>query len=192
MNLFENLVLLLFIAAVLLAASRRLGLPYPTLLCLAGVGAAFLPVASTVGLDPHIALAIFIAPALLDAAFDTAPRDLKRLWVPLLILAVGAVIATTIVAAYIGWRYAGMPLAAAVALGAIVAPPDAVASTAGLGQTALPPHNSLGLRGQSLLTDATALLIFGAAVAIAGQSPTSDHLVRLGFAVPGGILFGIG
>jgi CPA1 family monovalent cation:H+ antiporter len=192
MNLFEHLVLLLFIAAVLLAASRRLSLPYPTLLCLAGVGAAFLPFASTVGLDPHIALAIFIAPALLDAAFDTAPRDLKRLWVPLLILAVGAVIATTIVVAYIGWRYAGMPLAAAVALGAIVAPPDAVASTAVLGQTALPRHSSLVIRGESLLNDATALLIFGAAVAIAAQTPTSDHLVRLGLAVPGGILFGIG
>jgi CPA1 family monovalent cation:H+ antiporter len=191
MNLFENLVLLLFIAAVLMAASRRLGLPYPTLLCLAGVGAAFLPFASTVVLDPHIALAIFIAPALLDAAFDTAPRDLKRLWVPLLILAVGAVIATTAVVAYIGWRYAGMPLAAAVALGAIVAPPDAVASTAVLGQTALPRHSSLIIRGESLLNDATALLIFGAAVPIAAQAPTSGNLVHVGLAVPGGILFGI-
>src|ERR1700731_5370994 len=124
MNLFEHLVLLLFIAAVLLAASRRLGLPYPTLLCLAGVGAAFLPFASTVGLDPHIALAIFIAPALLDAAFDTAPRDLKRLWVPLLALAVGAVVATTAAVAYLGFSLAGLPISAAIALGAIVAPTD--------------------------------------------------------------------
>ena len=107
MNLFEHLVLLLFVAAILLAASRRLALPYPTLLCVAGVGAAFLPFSSAVGLDPHMALAIFIAPALLDAAFDTAPRDLKHLWVPLLILAVGAVIATTAVVAYLGWRFAG-------------------------------------------------------------------------------------
>jgi Na+/H+ antiporter len=192
MNLFEHLVLLLLVSAVLLAASRRLSLPYPTLLCLAGVGAAFLPFSSTVGLDPHVALAIFIAPALLDAAFDTAPRDLKRLWVPLLILAVGAVIVTTAIVAYIGWRYAGMPLSAAIALGAIVAPPDAVASTAVLGQTALPRHSSLIIRGESLLNDATALLIFGAAVAIATQPLTSTGLVRLALAVPGGVLFGLG
>ncbi|HEY2682446.1 MAG TPA: cation:proton antiporter [Steroidobacteraceae bacterium] len=190
MSLFENLVLLLFFAAVLLVASRRLGLPYPTLLCLAGVAAAFLPIAGNVAIEPRIALAIFIAPALLDAAFDTAPRDLMRLWVPLLILAVGAVVATALAVAYLGWRYASMPIAAAVALGAIVAPPDAVASTAVLGQTGLPRHSSLIIRGESLLNDATALLIFGTAVALAIAPPSTGEWLRLGLAAPGGLLFG--
>lgn len=190
MSLFENLVLLLFFAAVLLVASRRLGLPYPTLLCLAGVAAAFLPLAGYVSMEPRMALAIFIAPALLDAAFDTAPRDLKRLWVPLLILAVGAVLATTFAVAYLGWRYAAMPATAAVALGAIVAPPDAVASTAVLGQAGLPRHSSLIIRGESLLNDATALLIFGSAVALTTAPPSTSEWLRLGLAAPGGLLFG--
>jgi CPA1 family monovalent cation:H+ antiporter len=60
-----------------------------------------------------------------------------------------------------------------------------------LGQTALPRHSSLIIRGESLLNDATALLIFGAAVPIAAQAPTSGNLAHIGLAVPGGILFGI-
>ena len=103
MALFEHLVLLLFVAALLLVGSRRLGLPYPTLLSVAGVAVAFLPFSPTIQIDPRLALVIFIAPALLDAAYDTAPRDLKRLWVPLLVLAVGAVIITTAVVAVVGW-----------------------------------------------------------------------------------------
>ena len=81
--LFETLVLLLFIAALLLTTARRLGVPYPTLLCIAGMFVALSPFEPNLRIEPHLALPIFIAPALLDAAFDTSPRDLTRLWVPL-------------------------------------------------------------------------------------------------------------
>jgi Na+/H+ antiporter len=191
MSLFENLVLLLFVASLLLAGSRRLGVPYPTLLSLAGVGVALLPFAPSMEIEPHLALAIFIAPALLDAAYDTSPRDLKRLWVPLLALAVGAVIITTGAVAVVGWRVAGLPLAAAIVLGAIVAPTDAVAARAVMNQVGLPRHSSLVIQGESLLNDATALLIFGAAMAGAVRTPTHGDIVLTALAAPGGIVFGL-
>ncbi len=191
MALFENLVLLLFVAALLLAGSRRLGLPYPTLLSVAGVAVAFLPFSPTVEIDPRLALVIFIAPALLDAAYDTAPRDLRRLWVPLLALVVGAVVITTATVAFAGWSFAGLPVAAAVALGAIVAPTDAVAVNAVTNRIDMPRHGSLVIQGESLLNDATALLIFGIATTAALQTDTDSGLARIALAVPGGVLLGL-
>jgi CPA1 family monovalent cation:H+ antiporter len=191
MALFENLVLLLFVAAVLMAGSRRLGLPYPTLLSVAGVAAAFLPFSTNVNIDPQLALAIFIAPALLDAAFDTAPRELLRLWVPLLALAVGAVVITTLTVAFLGWWAAGIPAAAAVALGAIVAPTDAAAVNAIKQGVGLPRHGSLVIQGESLLNDATALLIFAAATTAALRGAADGGLAPIALAAPGGILLGL-
>ena len=78
MTLFASLVLLLFVSAFLLAGSRRIGLPYPACLCLAGVAVGLLPGAPSVRIEPHLALALFIAPALLDAAYDTSPREIRR------------------------------------------------------------------------------------------------------------------
>jgi CPA1 family monovalent cation:H+ antiporter len=110
---------------------------------------------------------LFVAPALLDAAFDTSPRDLRRNALPIASLAVIAVALTTAVVAFLGWRYAGLPLAAAIALGAIVAPPDAVAANEVLRYLRIPQRIGFILQGESLLNDATALLIYRAAVAAA-------------------------
>jgi NhaP-type Na+/H+ or K+/H+ antiporter len=194
MTLFESLVLLLFVAALLLAGSRRLGIPYPTLLSIAGIGVALLPFAPEVGIEPHLALALFIAPALLDAGFDTSLRSLKRLWAPLLALAVGAVIATTLIVALIGWRFAGLPIAAALALGAIVAPPDAATANAMLQGTGFPRRSTLVLQGESLLNDATALLIFSAAVSamhMATGGPLIGGPAGIALAAPGGVVLGL-
>jgi len=134
MALFELTLVLLLIAVALTAVSRWLEVPYPSLLALAGVGIAFVPGAPMIEIDPELALALFIAPVLLDAAYDTSLRDLKRYRLSLVLLALGAVIFTTVVVAFVGWKMAGLPIAAAIALGAIVAPPDAVAASAVLGQ----------------------------------------------------------
>lgn len=190
MALFETLILLLFIAALLLSAARRISVPYPTLLAFAGMLVAVSPFAPSFSIDPHLALAIFIAPALLDAAFDTSPRDLRRLWIPLLVLAVGAVLATTVAVSYLGVAVAGLPLAAAVALGAIVAPTDAVAVSAIMKEVGLPRHSSLVIRGESLLNDATALLVFGAATAGISEAALNGGVAGLAIAAPGGIVFG--
>lgn len=167
MALFELTLVLLLTAVALTALSRRLEVPYPSLLALAGVGIAFVPGAPVIEIDPELALALFIAPVLLDAAYDTSLRDLKRYRLSLLLLALGAVVFTTVVVAFVGWKMAGLPIAAAIALGAIVAPPDAVAASAVLGQFKVPHRITAILQGESLLNDATALLIYRLAVSAA-------------------------
>ena len=136
---FSNCTLvLLLIAVALTALSRRLQIPYPSLLALAGAGLAFVPGAPTIEIDPELALALFVAPVLLDAAFDASLRDLQRQ-----LAAAGrrwslvAVVLTTAAVALVGAAAVpGMPCAAAIALGAIVAPPDAAAATAVLRSSA--------------------------------------------------------
>ncbi|MCA0046943.1 sodium:proton antiporter [Mesorhizobium sp. B283B1A] len=167
MALFELTLVLLLAAVALTALSRRLEIPYPSLLALAGVAIAFVPGAPTIEIDPELALALFIAPVLLDAAYDTSLRDLKRYRLSLALLALGAVVFTTAVVAFVGWRMAGLPIAAAIALGAIVAPPDAVAASAVLSQFKVPHRITAILQGESLLNDATALLIYRLAVSAA-------------------------
>jgi len=167
MALFELTLILLLIAVALTAVSRWLEVPYPSLLALAGAGIAFLPGTPTIEIDPELALALFIAPVLLDAAYDTSLRDLNRYRLPLVFLALGAVVFTTVVVAFVGWKMAGLPVAAAIALGAIVAPPDAVAASAVLGQFKVPHRLTAILQGESLLNDASALLIYRIAVSAA-------------------------
>lgn len=192
MTFFESLLALLFAAIVSLQASRRLGLPYPAMLALGGVIVAFIPGAPTIAIDPNTVLALFIAPVLLDAAFDFPLHAAKRLWRPLSILAVGAILVTTGAVAWIGVAYVGLPLAAAVALGAIVAPPDAAAATAVLGTVSLPKRTIAVLKGESLFNDATALLLFGAALAVQANGGFSTGVaLQLAFAAPGGIVLGI-
>ena len=156
----------LFVAAVILAAgARRIGAPYPVFLAVGGALLAFLPVGASFALPPELALALFVAPVLLDAAYDASLRDLKDNWVPVTGLAVFAVgLTTAAVAVVVRLIIPSMPWAPAIALGAIVAPPDAVAATAVLRQLR-PPHRLLTiLEGESLLNDASALLIYRLAV----------------------------
>jgi CPA1 family monovalent cation:H+ antiporter len=194
MALFESMLTLVLLAIVLLQVSRGLTIPYPTMLAMAGVAVAALPWAPDIGIDPHLALALFIAPALLDAAYDLPPRAVARYWRALLALAVMAVLLTTAAVAWAGVAWAGLPLAAAIALGAIVAPPDAAAAAAMLGRFSLPRSTVTVLSGESLLNDAVALLIFSLSVAAASAPPSqslSSLVPAFALAVPGGVLLGI-
>ncbi|HEV7801036.1 MAG TPA: sodium:proton antiporter [Burkholderiales bacterium] len=163
----------LFVAAVILAAAaRRVGAPYPVFLALGGALLAFLPGAPAFSVPPELVLALFVAPVLLDAAYDASLRDLRDNWMPVTGLVVFAVGFTTAAVAVVAHTLVPtMPWAAAIALGAIVAPPDAVAATAVL-RPLRPPHRLLTiLEGESLLNDATALLIYRLAVgAVAANS----------------------
>src|SRR6476646_9705574 len=107
MRVFEVVIALLVGGAALAALARRIGAPYPALVALAGAA---------------LALALFVAPVLLDAAFDSSPRDLRANWRPVASLALGAVALTIIVVALVARALVpDMPWAAAIALGAIVA-----------------------------------------------------------------------
>src|SRR6201988_3753195 len=159
-------ILVLFVAAVVLAAlARRVGAPYPVFLAMGGALLAFLPGAPSLSVPPDLALALFVAPVLLDAAYDTSLRDLRDNWLPvtgLVVIAVGLTTAAVAVVAHA--LIPSMPWAVAIVLGAVVAPPDAVAATAVL-RPLRPPHRLLTiLEGESLLNDASALLIYRLAV----------------------------
>jgi len=88
MPLFESTLVLLAIAVVLLQAARRLRVPYPAMLALAGGCVAALPFVPHLSIEPRLALALFVAPAVMDTAFDMPPREMLRIWLPLTSLAV--------------------------------------------------------------------------------------------------------
>jgi monovalent cation/hydrogen antiporter len=165
MQVFEVVVALLLGGAALAALARRIGAPYPALVALAGAALALIPGVPTLVLDPELALALFVAPVLVDAAFDASPRDLRANWRQVASLALGAVALTIVVVAVVARLLVPeLPWAAAIALGAIVAPPDAAAATTVLKQLR-PPHRLLViLEGESLFNDASALLVYRLAV----------------------------
>lgn len=161
-----ELILVLFGAAVLLAAAaRRAGAPYPVFLAIGGALLALIPGAPRLNLPPELVLALFVAPILVDAGYDASLRDLRDNWAPLVSLVIFSVGLTTAAVAVVSHALVpDLPWAAAIALGAIVAPPDAVAATAVL-RPLHPPQRLLGiLEGESLLNDASALLIYRLAV----------------------------
>jgi monovalent cation/hydrogen antiporter len=194
MALFEVVIALLLVGAVLSLWADRLGVPYPALLALAGVALALIPGTPRVVLDPQLALALFVAPILLDAAFDASPRDLKRNLVPVSGLAIGAVAVTILAVAVVIRRIVpGMSWPAALTLGAIVAPPDASAAVAVL-RRLRPPHRLVViLAGESLFNDASALLAYRIAATaamtgvIAGWSVLPLFVLTCG----GGVIVGI-
>ncbi len=165
MATFEWIIVLLLGAALLAALARRMGAPYPTFLALGGALLAFIPASPGWTLDPHLALTLFVAPVLVDAAYDTSLRDLRRNWRPITGLVIAAV-GTTVVAVALAarWLVPGMPWPIAIALGAIVAPPDAAAATAVMRQVKLPHRLLKILEGESLLNDASALLVYRLAI----------------------------
>jgi len=190
--LFQSILTLLMLAVLLLQVSRRLRIPYPTMLAVAGVAVAALPGATGLAFDPGLALALFIAPAILDSAYDFPLRAIRRYWLSLFTLAVVAVLVTTAVVAWAGVALGGLPLAASVVLGAIVSPPDAAAAAAMLNRPDLPRSTATVLKGESLLNDAVALLIFGVALQITENGGSVLHaLPQLALAIPGGLLLGI-
>src|SRR5258707_269844 len=131
MRELEVLVGLVLAATILAAVARRVGAPYPVFLALGGAILAFVPGAPSFAVPPELALALFVAPVLLDAAYDASPRDLRDNWAPVTGLVVVAVGLTTIaVAAVARTLMPAMPWASAVSPGAIVAPPDPAAATA--------------------------------------------------------------
>ena len=171
MRVFEIVIALLIGGTVLAAIARRIAAPYPALLAVAGAALALVPGAPAMVLDPQLALALFVAPVLLDAAFDASQRDLRNNWRSVLSLALGAVVLTVVAVAIVA-RYLVPELswAAAIALGAIVAPPDAAAATAVLKQLRPPQRLLVILEGESLFNDASALLIYRFAVTAAAST----------------------
>lgn len=193
MALFETILVLLIGATVLSAIARHIGIPYPTLLAFGGAMVALLPESPRLDIQPELIMCLFVAPVLMDAAYDISLRDLRKNHIPILSLVLGAVgLSTVAVAVVVRWLFPDFPWAAGLVLGALLAPPDSVAALAVLKQLNLPHRIRIILEGESLLNDASALLIYKLAVGAVVAHSFSLPAVLPAFAVVvlGGALLG--
>ncbi len=159
--------------------ARRLSIPYPILFVLGGLLIGFIPILPTqLTLDPDLIFFVFLPPLLYIQAFYTSWRDFRFYLRPILLLAIGLVVATTVTIAYVAhWLIPGLPLAAGFVLGAIISPPDAVAAAAIAQRLGLPRRVVTILEGESLVNDSTSLVIFKVAlVALGVIAPLSGHI----------------
>jgi CPA1 family monovalent cation:H+ antiporter len=197
MSEFSPVVLAIAFAALvvaLTALARRLPVPTPVLQVVAGLLVGLAPGAALPQLEPDVVFFVFLPPALWAAAFFTSRREFRANLRPIGLLAVGLVLATTAaVAAAARALLPGIPWAAAVALGAIVSPPDAVAATAVLARLPVPRRVVVILEGESLVNDASALVLYRTAVAAAvtGAFSWGEAVVRFFLDAGVGALVGL-
>ncbi|MBC7769372.1 MAG: Na+/H+ antiporter [Phycisphaerales bacterium] len=193
---FELILALLAAAMALHWLAARARLPPSAMLLVGGGALAFVPGLPAITLDPELILVVFLPPLLMDGAYYTAFGRFRRHLPGILSLAVGAVIFTTLIVGVVThWLVPQLPWAACFALGAIVSPPDAIAARAVLQRVTLPRRLRALLEGESLLNDATGLVLFGFAVAAtltgafdAGAAVVSFAFLAFGGAAVGGMV----
>jgi Na+/H+ antiporter len=192
MDILTAILATLVAIAILYEVARRIGVPYPTLLVLGGLGLAFVPALPRIQLEPDLVLFVFLPPLLFGAAVESPRRDLRANIAPLLRLSIGLVVFTMIlvaVAAHAVIPELGWP--AAFALGAIVAPTDALAATSVFRRLGAPRVIVTLIEGESLLNDATALVAYRAAVAaVTGTFVLTNALGAFALAAVGGVAIG--
>lgn len=193
MHTFELLLVLVAASVALAYLAQRIQLPSAVALVLGGIALAFVPGIGTVELNPDLALALFLPPLLQASAYRTDWPAFRSNLRPILLLAVGAVFFTAASIAVVA-RLAlpDFPWAAAVTLGAIVAPPDAVAAAAVLKQVKLPKRIVIVLEGESLINDASSLVLYRFAVAamLAGTFSFVQGVLQFFAVAIGGALIG--
>lgn len=187
---------LLALASVVCAGSalgRKINVSVPLLLVLAGVVGSFLPFVPDIELNPELVLVGLLPPLLYAAALQTSLFDFGSNRRAIGLLSVGYVIFGTFAVGFVvWWLFPEIPLAAAIALGAVVAPPDAVAATAIARKVGMPRRIVTILEGESLVNDATALVCLRAAIAaIAGTVSAAGLAGGFLLAAGGGLVVGL-
>src|ERR1700677_2825996 len=165
-------VLLLTFVLGLGLIARRTNVPYPILFVIGGLFIGFIPILpQRLELNPDFVFFVFLPPLLYIQAFYTSWRDFKFYLRSIMLLAIGLVLVTTIAVAYVAhWMIPNLPLAATFVLGAIVSPPDAIAASAIAKRLGLPRRVITILEGESLVNDATSLVLFKVALAAIGAT----------------------
>jgi CPA1 family monovalent cation:H+ antiporter len=169
------------LVVALTALARRLPVPTPILQVGAGLLLGLVSGVEVPQLDPDLIFFVFLPPILWAAAFFTSLREFRANIRPIGLLAVGLVLVTTAsVAVAARALMPGLPWAVAVALGAIVSPPDAVAAVAIVSRLPVPRRVITVLEGESLVNDASALVLYRAAIvaAVTGQFSWGATVVR--------------
>ena len=197
MSPFQPILLAVSVAILvvaLTAVARRLPIPSPILQVLAGLALGFVPGMRVPELEPDLVFFVFLPPILWAAAFFTSLREFRRNIRPIGLLAVGLVFTTTIVVAFVSKAlFPALPWAVAVAIGAIVSPPDAVAAAAVVSRLPVPRRVIVILEGESLVNDAAALVLYRTAVAAAvtGVFSLGESVVRFFIDAAVGTFIGI-
>ena len=193
MLIFQSLLGLIALCLALALVARRLNLPVAVSLVLGGIAVGFVPALPDVKLEPELALALFLPPLLQLSGYRTDWPAFRRKLRPILLLAVGAVLFTAVAVAVVArWMVPELPWGAAIALGAILAPPDAVAAAAVLKHLKPPKHVVTVLEGESLLNDAASLVLYRFAVGatMAGSFSWREGAVAFFMSALGGGLVG--
>jgi len=184
---------ILVLVAGLNALASRIGIPYPIVLVVGGLGLALVPGMPDVELEPDLVLLIFLPPLLYSAAFFSEPRSLRRYARALTLTSIGLVLVTTAVVAVVGHHVLDLPWPMAFALGAIVSPTDPVAATAIMRRLGAPRLIVDMVEGESLINDASALVGYRVALAaaVAGTFSLLDASLEFLLATVGGVAIGL-
>src|SRR3984957_11501313 len=189
------ILLLLVLVAGFAAMARRIKVPYPIVLVLAGLIISFLPRMPRVPLDPDVVFVVFLPPLLYASAWAMSWREFRRNAIVIGLLAFGLVGFTVWGVAFFSDHFiTALDWKSGFLLGAVVATTDAIAATSIAKSIGLPRRIVDILEGESLLNDATGLLAleFGLALIVRGDVPTvANGLFRLGYLVVGGLLIGL-
>jgi Na+/H+ antiporter len=189
----ELLFALLFAAVLLVRAADVIGIPYPIVLVLGGLGLAFVPGVDPIELDAHVVLLVFVPPLLLSAGWYSSPRELRAESRALGLLALALVLVTMSVIAVVAHELVdALTWPAAFMLGAVVAPTDAVAAVATFASVRVPERVKLLVQGESLINDATGLTAFSVALVAADKGFSLDGaLIEFVIKAVGGTAVGI-
>nr|MBA3907975.1 cation:proton antiporter [Pseudonocardiales bacterium] len=155
----ELLLLALVVGALAVTwICRRLDVSAPLVLVVVGIAASFLPGVEAVQFDPNVVLLVVLTPLLYSAALESSYLGIRQNMRPIGLLAVGLPVFSAVVVGLVAWWVVpGLGLAAALVLGAVVAPPDAVSALSIGRRLGLPRRIMTILGGESLVNDATAL-----------------------------------
>jgi monovalent cation/hydrogen antiporter len=184
---------LFVLVAGLNVVAQRLSIPYPIVLVLGGLVVGAIPGMPHVTLNPDLVLVVFLPPLLYSGGIFADLRALRDNLRPILLLSIGLVLATTVVVAVIAHEAIGLSWALAFALGAIVSPTDPTAATSIMRSLAVPRRMVNVIEGESLVNDATALVVYRVAVsaAIGGSFSAPMAALQLVGAAVGGVAIGL-
>jgi CPA1 family monovalent cation:H+ antiporter len=189
-----SLLAVLVVSVLLAAVARRFDVSAPLALVVAGLAAGLIPAFKQIELDPKLVLYVLLPPLLWSAGLESSYVALRRNIRPIGLLAVGLPLATTLAVGFVAYKTVPeLTVAAALTLGAIVAPPDAVSATAIGRRLGLPRRVMTLLGGESLLNDATALTAYKVSLAAAiGTAATwNSGVATFALAAIGGVVVGL-
>jgi len=185
--------LVLALIAALAVVAKWTRQPYPIVFLLGGIVLAFVPGMPVIELAPDLVFLVFLPPLIFGDAYVTDWRQFKRYLQPITLLATGLVVATSISVAFVAHWVIGLPLDVGFVLGAILSPTDTVATDAIAEETGMPQRLQTVLGGESLINDATGLVLYKFAIAavMIGTFSLGAALVQFAYVAVVGVAVGI-